>query len=101
MTLTITQNITTHTLTVTSNGDIITLNPVVNTVSSAPEVVSINGFNVVASGKTDLTAFQVGDKFSGWDNDWFVVGKILSTPVILPADLNDKTKVGLVINTTY
>lgn len=101
MTLTITQSVTTQTLTIVSNETSVVINPVVNTVAGPVDYVTINGFEVLAAGKTDLAAFQVGDKFSGWDNDRFVRGKILSLPVTLPADLDDKIKVGLVTNNTY
>ena len=101
MTLTVTQNVASLTMTVTSNETSVVINPVVNSVSGESKYVTINGFDVLAAGKTDLLNFQVGDKFHGWDNDRFVRGKILSLPVTLPTDLDDKTKVGLVTNNTY
>ena len=99
MNLTVTQNVTKLTLTVGYNDDVITLNPVVNALVG--RYAKIDGFDVIAEGKSDLAAFEVGDKFEGWHLNRYVVGVILSLPVILPDDLDDKTKVGLAINRTY
>lgn len=98
MTITVTQNITSLSLTVTQGNTSITLSPTVNTVSNGSDYVIIDGFNVYKSGKTDLEAFEVGDRFFGWNNDRYVVGKIITLPVSLPDDLYDETKVGLAIN---
>ena len=101
MTLTVTENVTQLNLTVTENETSIVIQPVVNTVSSGDNDVVLSGFKVYSDNKTNLEAFDVGDTFEGWDNDRYVVGKILALPVTLPDDLDDKTKVGLVINNTY
>lgn len=98
MTLTVTQEVTQLNLTVGYNDEVITLSPVVNTLQG--EYVKIQGFNVLATGKSNLSAFQVNDKFHGWNGNQFVRGVILSVPVVLPDDLNDITKVALVINNT-
>lgn len=44
------------------------------------------------------TTLQVGDKFSGWDGDRFVAGKIIALPVSIPADINDNTKIKLAVD---
>jgi len=62
--------------------------------------IFIDGFAVVAEGKTTLIAWEVGDRFSGWIGDRYVVGKIISLPVVLPADIDDDTKVKLAIDGT-
>lgn len=62
--------------------------------------VNIQGAKVETTGKTDLTTFEVDDKFSFWlDNDTrYVVGKIVSLPIDLANDIDDKTKIKLAVD---
>lgn len=62
--------------------------------------VNIQGFSVSTIGKTTFTNLEVGDKFSGWDGDRYVVGKVLNATAILPTDLDDETKIKLVTDKT-
>ncbi len=103
MTLTVTQNVTTLSLTATSNETSVVINPVVIDtagVASSTGQIIIDGFYVDTIGKIS-SSFVVGDTFHGWDNDRFVRGKIVSLPVSLPDDLDNKAIVGLVENLTY
>lgn len=104
MTLTVTQNLKVLNLTVSTKETTIVINPVIikeiaNTINGSNNII-IDGFYCDTINKIGLS-FEVGDTFYGWDNDRFVRGKILSLPVTLPADIDDKSKVGLIINNTY
>lgn len=65
-----------------------------------PIEVEIQGFNVLTKGKTDISILEVGDKFRGWDNDRYVVGKVIDAAAILPTDLDDNAKIKLVTDNT-
>jgi hypothetical protein len=58
---------------------------------------------VEIEGKSDLTKFELNDKFSLHTDNRYVVGKIIdvSTPIILPTDLYNKTKIKLVVDNMY
>lgn len=60
--------------------------------------VRIQGAIVDIQGKTDLTAFQIGDRFRYWTADRYVQAKIISLPVILPDDLDDATKIKIILD---
>lgn len=62
--------------------------------------VKIQGATVETSGKTDLTVFEVGDKFTAWldSNTRYVVGKIVSLPIDFANDIDDRTKIKLVVD---
>ena len=102
MTLTVSQNVTTLTLTASANETSVVINPVVYDTSgeTSSGFPVIDGFYCDTVGKINNT-FVVGDTFFGWDNDRFVRGKIVSLPVSLPDDLDNKSIVGLVENLTY
>jgi hypothetical protein len=57
--------------------------------------VNIQGALVEVSGKTDLTQFEVGDKFTYWyENDTkYLIGKVKAIPISLPTDAEDKEKI--------
>jgi hypothetical protein len=63
--------------------------------------VRIQGAIVETAGKTDLTAFEVNDKFSYHTNERYVVGKIISLPINVNADLDTASKIKLVIDNLY
>ena len=59
--------------------------------------VNIQGAFVEVSGKTDLTQFEVGDKFGYWVNDnRYVVGEVVGLPVTLTNDIDDVLKITLI-----
>ena len=59
--------------------------------------VNIQGALVEVLGKTDLTQFEVGDKFGYWVNDnRYVVGKVVGLPVTLIDDIDDALKITLI-----
>lgn len=60
--------------------------------------VSIDGFLALVAGKTELVAWEVGDKFRGWISSRYVVGEILSLPVSLPSDIDNISKVKLAVD---
>lgn len=60
--------------------------------------VSIDGFLALASGKTVLDSWEIGDKFRGWIGSRYLVGEILSLPVSLPSDIDNTLKVKLAID---
>lgn len=60
----------------------------------------IDGFYVLTAGKTNFVEWESGDKFRGWINDRYVVGKIVGLPVSMPADIDDTSKVKLVVDNT-
>lgn len=60
--------------------------------------VSIDGFLALANGKTNLDAWEVGDKFRGWIGSRYVVGSIVSLPVSLPSDIDNISKVKLAVD---
>lgn len=66
----------------------------------ATNEVKIQGALVDITGKTDLSAFEVNDKFRYWDGDRYVQGKIIDAAAILPDDLDDITKIKLVTDET-
>lgn len=60
--------------------------------------VTIDGFQVVALGKTDLNSWEDNDKFQGWVGNVYYVGRVLnSTGLSLPSDINDTSKISLAI----
>jgi hypothetical protein len=63
-----------------------------------PIEVKIQGGIVLIEGKQFLNRLEVDDKFRMWDGDRYVVGKILDDTAILPDDLDDDTKIKLVID---
>lgn len=56
---------------------------------------TIQGAVVEAANKTDLTQFEIGDKFSYWyENDTkYLIGKVKALPISLPADIENKNKI--------
>ena len=66
-------------------------------VSNALESV-IDGFYVLLAGKTTPLDFEVGDKFRGWIGSRYLVGEILALPVSLPSDIDNISKVNLVLD---
>lgn len=60
--------------------------------------VAIDGFLALATGKTTLLAWEIGDKFRGWIGTRYLVGSILSLPVSLPADIDNASKVLLAVD---
>lgn len=59
--------------------------------------VKIQEAYVLTQGKTDLTDFEVGDKFRAWLGDRYVVGKIIALLTdTLANSINDTTKIKLV-----
>lgn len=62
-----------------------------------PGSVRIDGYFVDPVGKTDLTDWEVNDKFWGWvDNTRYVAGIVVD----LPFDVDDNSKVKLVIDSS-
>lgn len=68
-----------------------------NDISNGLETV-IEGFYVLSAGKETLLDWEIGDKFRGWIANRYVVGTILSLPVSLPSDIDNLTRVELVID---
>ena len=64
-------------------------------ISSKLTQVNIQGALVETAGKTDLTQFEVGDKFTYWyENDTkYLIGKVKAIPISLPTDAEDKEKI--------
>lgn len=61
--------------------------------------VKIQGALVDITGKTDLNAFQDGDKFRYWDAERYVQGIIIdATSITLPTDLDDDTKIKIILD---
>jgi hypothetical protein len=58
--------------------------------------VRIQGAIVDIKGKTDLKNFEVNDRFRYWTEERYVQAKILSLPVTLPDDLDDKNKINII-----
>jgi hypothetical protein len=58
----------------------------------------IGGAQVFTKDKTDLTVLAVGDKFSYFLVDRYVIGKILSLPIDFTTDLDDETKISLILD---
>jgi hypothetical protein len=59
--------------------------------------VKIQEAYVLTQGKTDLTDFEVGDKFRAWLGDRYVVGKIIALLTdTFQNSINDTTKIKLV-----
>ena len=58
----------------------------------------IDGFLALTAGKTELVAWEVGDKFRGWIGGRYLVGTIVSIPVSLPTDIDNPAKVLLVVD---
>lgn len=55
----------------------------------------IDGYDVrKVIGYSTLNAWEVGDRFHGWNGDTFLAGKVVG----LPFDVNDTTKVKLAVN---
>lgn len=63
-----------------------------------PFEVKIQGALVLLEGKQFLSRLEVNDKFRMWVGDRYVVGKIIDETAILPDDLDDDTKIKLVID---
>lgn len=64
----------------------------------ATHEVKIQGALVEIEGKTDLSVFEVDDKFRYWDGDNYVTGKIVDDTAIIPDDLYSGTKIKLAVN---
>lgn len=62
--------------------------------------VKIQGAFVETEGKTDITQFEVSDRFRYWHGDNLLFGKILNIPITLPNDLYDETKIALAIQSS-
>lgn len=61
--------------------------------------VLLSGFYVETTGKSNLTAWQDGDKFRGWYGNRYLVGRVLdATTLNMPNDVDDETKVSLAVN---
>lgn len=58
----------------------------------------IEGFYVLSAGKATQLDWEVGDKFRGWIGNRYVVGTILALPVSLPSDIDNTSKVELVVD---
>ncbi|AXP79195.1 hypothetical protein CJ739_95 [Mariniflexile rhizosphaerae] len=61
-------------------------------------ITKISGFWFDTKDNVNQNAIEVGNTFNGWDDDTYVVGKVISLPVVLPDDLYDDTKIKLAIN---
>lgn len=62
-----------------------------------PGSLRIDGFFVDPVGKTDLTDWEVNDKFWGWvDDTRYVTGVVVG----LPFDVDDNAKVKLAVDST-
>lgn len=61
--------------------------------------VLISGFYVITTGKTNLSAWEDGDKFRGWYGNRYLVGIVLdATNLNMPNDVDDETKIELKAN---
>lgn len=79
-----------------SNGR--TVNFIADT-SIASLFVQIDGFQVLLEGKTDSENWEDNDKFEGWYNNVYYVGRIVdASDLTMPDDILDTDKVLLALN---
>lgn len=70
------------------------------TFDQKPVWVNIEGFATKkVTGYTTPGAWEVGDRFHGWDDDTFVAGKVIALPFSTTTDLYDLAKCSLALNT--
>ena len=62
------------------------------------KTVEIGGFDFVTIANDNRFDVEVGNFFSGFSGDRYVVGKVLTVPLDLPTDLDDDTKIKLFID---
>jgi hypothetical protein len=59
---------------------------------------TIDGLDVFTNEKTNLNILQVGDKFTLFKSGRYIVGEILDLPINLETDLDNSTKILLILD---